>query len=41
MEMRKTLQLPRPAKEFKIKAELKLAQGSKGIGIFAAEFIPA
>ena len=33
--------LPRRAKGFKIKAELKLAPGNKGIGVFAAQFIPA
>ena len=33
-------QLPRKAKGFKVDAELKLAPG-KGIGVFAAQFIPA
>ena len=36
----KPLQLPRKANGFKIDAELKLAPG-KGIGVFAAQFIPA
>ena len=33
--------LPKRAKGFNIKAELKLAPGNKGIGVFAAQFIPA
>lgn len=43
MEMvyQKPKQLPRRAKGFKIKAELKLAPGDKGVGVFAAQFIPA
>jgi len=43
MEMvyQKPKQLPRRAKGFKIEAELKLAPGNKGVGVFAAQFIPA
>ena len=37
----KPKQLPRRAKGFKIEAELKLAPGDKGVGVFAAQFIPA
>ena len=37
----KPKQLPRRAKGFKIEADLKLAQGDKGVGVFAAQFIPA
>ena len=37
----KSCLLPRRAKGFKIEAELKLAPGNKGIGVFAAQFIPA
>ena len=33
-------ELPRPAKGFKVKAELRMTP-DKGIGVFAAEFIPA
>ena len=43
MEMvyQKPKQLPRRAKGFKIEAELKLAPGDKGVGVFAAQFIAA
>lgn len=43
MEMvyQKPKQLPRRAKGFKIEAELKLAPGDKGVGVFATQFIPA
>lgn len=41
MEMRNTPKFPRTAKGFKIKAELKLTPDKKGIGVFAAQFIPA
>ena len=35
-----TEEFPRPAKGFKVKAELRMTP-DKGIGVFAAEFIPA
>lgn len=43
MEMvyQKPKQLPRRAKGFKIEAELNLTPGDKGVGVFAAQFIPA
>ena len=33
--------LPRPAKGFSIKADLKLSTNGRGVGVFAAEFLPA
>ena len=41
MAYQKPKQLPRRAKGFNIEAELKLAPGDKGVGVFAAQFIPA
>lgn len=37
----RTHRLPRRAKGFRIEAELRLAPSNKGIGVFAAQFIPA
>lgn len=36
-----TPELPRRARGFLVKAELRLTPDNKGIGVFAAEFIPA
>ena len=33
--------LPRPAKGFSIEADLKVSTNGRGIGVFAAEFLPA
>ena len=41
MVYQKPKQLPRRAKGFKIEAELNLTPGDKGVGVFAAQFIPA
>lgn len=32
--------LPRPARGFSVKTELKLSSNGRGIGVFAAEFLP-
>ena len=33
--------LPRPARGFRVKADLKTSTNGRGIGVFAAEFLPA
>lgn len=33
--------LPRPARGFSIKADLKMSTNNRGVGVFAAEFLPA
>jgi hypothetical protein len=33
--------LPRPTRGFRIKADLKMSTNGRGVGVFAAEFLPA